>query len=95
MENRTFFQNCPRTKYIYIYRVPQCMSPRLNWDSPIPSPAGECAPYPLVGGEGGDPTTEEKALHSVCSVCPRIYKNQTPIFENRINLKCNWYPPLL
>ncbi len=44
MENRTFFQNCPRTKYIYIYRVPQCMSPRLNWDSPTPSPPSECAP---------------------------------------------------
>jgi hypothetical protein len=31
--------------YVYIvYRVPQCMSPRRNWDSPTPSPACECAP---------------------------------------------------
>jgi hypothetical protein len=27
----------------YIYRVPQCISPRRNWDSPNPSPASECA----------------------------------------------------
>jgi hypothetical protein len=40
------------TKYLqYIQRVPQCMSPRRNWDSPIPSPASECAPPP--GPKGG------------------------------------------
>jgi hypothetical protein len=31
---------------IYIYRAPQCMSPRWNWDSPTPLAAGECAPPP-------------------------------------------------
>ncbi len=35
----------------YIYRVPQCMGPRLNWDSPTPSLAGECATSP--GTKGG------------------------------------------
>ncbi len=30
----------------YIYRAPQCMSPRRNWDSPNPSPASECALSP-------------------------------------------------
>ncbi len=60
----------------YIYRVPQCKSPRRNWDSPTPSLASECAPAPLYGvpkGGGGAhsaaaegfgvpiPTTGEKA----------------------------------
>ncbi len=27
----------------YIYRAPQCMSPRWNWDSPTPLAASECA----------------------------------------------------
>jgi hypothetical protein len=35
----------------YIYRVPQCMSPCRNWDSPTPSLASECAPSP--GTKGG------------------------------------------
>jgi hypothetical protein len=26
------------------YPVPQCLSPRLNWDSPTPSTASECVP---------------------------------------------------
>jgi hypothetical protein len=29
------------------------MSPRLNWDSPSPSLASECAPLPRTGGGGG------------------------------------------
>jgi hypothetical protein len=33
-------------------RVLRFFSNRPNWDSPIPSPAGECAPR-LVAGEGG------------------------------------------
>ncbi len=37
----------------YIYRVPLCMSPRRNWDSPIPSLASECAPPPGTKGGGG------------------------------------------
>ncbi len=32
------------TKYIYIPRVPQCLSPRRNWGSANPSPASECVP---------------------------------------------------
>jgi len=32
----------------YMYRVPQCMSPRQNWDSPNPSLASECAPHPKI-----------------------------------------------
>jgi hypothetical protein len=34
-------------------RVPQCMSPRWNWDSPTPSLASECAPPPGTKGWGG------------------------------------------
>jgi len=36
----------------YIYRAPQCMSPRWNWDSPAPLAASECAlpPGPKGGG---------------------------------------------
>ncbi len=38
-----FFTSC--TKYIYtrVPRVPQCLSPRWNWDPPTPSPASKCA----------------------------------------------------
>jgi hypothetical protein len=41
--------------HIFIYRVPQCMSPRRNWDSPIPFPASECALPPGTKGGGGGP----------------------------------------
>ncbi len=38
----------------YIYRAPQCMSLRRNWDSPNPSPASKCAlpppPHQRVAG---------------------------------------------
>ncbi len=37
----------------YIYRAPQCMSLRRNWDSPNPSPASECALSPTKGWGGG------------------------------------------
>jgi hypothetical protein len=33
-------------------RVLRFFSSRRDWDSPNPSPAGECAPPPLVRGEG-------------------------------------------
>ncbi len=33
-------------------RVLSFFSSRRNWDSPNPSPAGECAPLPLVPGGG-------------------------------------------
>ncbi len=36
----------------YIQRVPQCISPRRNWDSPNPSLASECAPPPQNPGGG-------------------------------------------
>ncbi len=36
----------------YIYRAPQCISPRLNWDSPTPLAASECA-LPRTKGWGG------------------------------------------
>ncbi len=32
--------------------VPQCMSPRRNCNSPKPSLASECAPFPRTGGWG-------------------------------------------
>jgi hypothetical protein len=31
-------------------RVPSFFSSRRNWDCPNPSPAGECAPPPVLGG---------------------------------------------
>jgi hypothetical protein len=63
----------------YIYRVPQCMSPRRNWDSPTPSLASECAPPPQAkggrahspAGEGwGSPNSDDwrKSL-SLCLLC--------------------------
>ncbi len=36
-----------------IYRVPQCMSPRWNWDSPTPSLASELCPSPPEPKMGG------------------------------------------
>ncbi len=64
----------------YIYRAPQCMSPRRNWDSPNSSPASECAP-PLpdqrVGGRTrlrlrgwGSPNSDDwrKSL-ALCLLC--------------------------
>jgi hypothetical protein len=37
----------------YIYRAPQFMSPRWNWDSPTPLAASECALPPGPKGVGG------------------------------------------
>jgi hypothetical protein len=34
----------PLPQSTYITRVPQCLSPRPNWDSRTPSPARECVP---------------------------------------------------
>ncbi len=57
------------------------MSPRLDWNSPNPSLASECASPPRIGGGGGCklacgigvggvpiPTTGEKAQHSAYPV---------------------------
>jgi len=42
------------TKYIYIPKVPQVLSPRLNWGPPTPSPASEWVlPSGTKGGGGG------------------------------------------
>ncbi len=63
-----------------IPRVPQCLSPRANWDPPPPSPARKCArpPEPKGGrrirlrvrgwGLSQFGTTGEKAYNSVYSV---------------------------
>ncbi len=49
-----FFQMsgwCAPTKYIhYIPRVPQCLSPRPNWDPPTPSSPSKCVPSPETKG---------------------------------------------
>ncbi len=42
-----------RTQSTYIYRAPQCMSPRWKWDSPTPLVASECALPPRTKGWGG------------------------------------------
>jgi len=44
----------------YIYRVPQCMSPRRNWVSPTSSLASECAPTPGTKGGGGTRLRERR-----------------------------------
>jgi hypothetical protein len=41
------------TKYLWIQSIPQCMSPRRNWDSSNPSSASECAPRPFKPKSGG------------------------------------------
>ncbi len=67
-------QGLGRTKSqsTYIFRVPQCVFPRRNWDSPTPCLASELFPSPRTKGGGGTlargqgiggvpiPTTEEK-----------------------------------
>ncbi len=40
-------------------RVLSFFSSRPNWDSPTPSPGGECPPPPLVPGEGDTLTAGE------------------------------------
>ncbi len=39
--------------HAHLYRVPQCMSPRRNWDSPNPSLASECSSPPGTKRGGG------------------------------------------
>ncbi len=78
----------------YIYRAPQWMSPRWNWDSPTPLAASECAlpPYQRVGGAHspaakgvGEPQFQrlEKRLELclLCVVsypCALSFKHQLP-----------------
>ncbi len=51
-ENWVYKFGHQRPKSTYIPKVPECLSPRPNWDSPIPSPASECA-LPQEPKEGG------------------------------------------
>ncbi len=67
-------------------RVLSFFSSRCNWDSPNPSPAGECAPPPLVPGggahlltrEGGGRVSIQTRGHTlwysvyICTLCPRL-----------------------
>ncbi len=39
--------------HIFLEYVPQCLSPRRNWDPPTPSLPSECTPHPGTKGEGG------------------------------------------
>ncbi len=70
---------------VLLYRVPQCMSPRRNWDSPNPSSASECAPPPppnlRVGGHTrlrmrgwGSPYSDDvrKGL-ALCLLCEVVF----------------------
>ncbi len=51
---KSFFRETLSHKvHINIYRVPQYMSLRWNWNSPTPSLASECAPPPRTKGGGG------------------------------------------
>jgi hypothetical protein len=63
----------------YIYRVPQCMSPRRNWDSSNPSPASECAhpPNQRVGSHspagGGLEESQFRRLEKKLSTLPTLW----------------------
>jgi hypothetical protein len=50
----------PYAQSTYIYRAPQCMSPRWNWDSSTPLAASECAlpPGPKGGGRAHSPAAK-------------------------------------
>jgi hypothetical protein len=82
----------------YIYRVPQCMSPRRNWDSPTPpqSVASDCAPPPQAkggrahspAGEGwGSPNSDDwrKSL-ALCLLCGTGTWTGTDYFQYEKNL---------
>ncbi len=66
------------TQSTYIPRVPQCLTPRRNWELPPPPPLLQASAFPWnqkgethsPGGSGGGPirTTGEKAWPSVYSV---------------------------
>jgi hypothetical protein len=70
----------------YIYRVPQCMSPRWNWDSPTPLAASECALPP--GPKGG-------GAHS--PVGKGVGESQFQRLEKRLALclLCAWSQPII
>ncbi len=65
-----------RTKYrfrdIYVVlRVPLCLSPRRNWDSPTPSPASVYPPPWTKGGGPHSPVGE--GVGALCLLCVLTY----------------------
>ncbi len=69
----------------YIWRVPQCISPRRNWYSPNPSLASECAPPPRGGahspeGEGfGE--SQFRRLEKKLSTLPTLWSKVDQSWE--------------
>jgi hypothetical protein len=79
----------------YIYRAPQCMSPRWNWDSPTPLAASECAlPLGPKGGGAHSPAAKgvgesqfqrlEKRL-ALCLLCG-VYPERDTVLSQRRTL---------
>ncbi len=79
----------PHPQSTYIYRAPQCMSPRRNWDSPTPLAAGECSlPPGPKGGGAHSPAAKgigesqfrrlEKKLSTLPTLCPHHMLNSAP-----------------
>ncbi len=80
----------------YIYRAPQCMSPRRNWDSPNPFAASECALPPGPKGGGAHPPAPKgvwefqfrrwrKSL-ALCLLC-----GVTLLYLSRLNSDPGWW----
>ncbi len=76
-----------RTKYTYIPRVPQCLSPRPNWDPPplplvsVLSPPEPKGGYILANGWGGGGvpirTTSEKKPSTLSTLCPAYNEDES------------------
>ncbi len=83
----------------HIYRVPQCMSLRRNWDSPTPSLASEYAtpPEPKGGGEayspagGGVGESQFRRLEKKLSTLPTLCLNP----RKRTSKRAWWVATLL
>ncbi len=83
---------------VHIYRVPQCMSPRRNWDSPTPSRVSECAPPPVTKGGAprhtrlrgrGRPNYDDwRKSIALCVLCEStsIIGNQSILYLSRKHL---------
>ncbi len=71
------------TKYTYIFKVPQCMSPRRNWGSRTPSLASECAPTPATKAGG----------HTCLRVNPPSTNEFFFEFFNHFSVKYSLGPP--
>jgi hypothetical protein len=69
--------------HIYLEYIPQCVSPRWNWDSPTPSAASKCdLPPGTKGGEAhspagevvGSPNSDDlRKILALCLLC-RLYR---------------------